>query len=296
MTRIGILGFGEAGSVFAGALAAAGAEVYCYDLSWQEDDGAGPRQLSKVHPGLVFCSLSELLASTDIVLSTVTTDAALDAARASLLVLMPGQLYCDLNSTAPRVKLRLAEMFEASDAVFVEGAILGAIGVSGAKTRILLGGGEARELSEILNGFGLETEAYSPEIGKASTFKMLRSVFSKGLEALLIEFLAAGRQAGLGEDLWREVAELMADDRFETVARNWVCSHAVAHERRYHEMLQVNDVLQEMPFEAIMSRATSRFFERSTTLELAGEFTTRPSEMNQVVDALVRRASKESAE
>lgn len=296
MTRIGILGFGEAGSAFAGALAATGAEVYCYDLSWQADDGPRLRQLSKDHPGIVFCRLSELLASTDIVLSTVTTEAALDAAEASLPVLMPGQLYCDLNSTAPRVKLQLAEMIEASDAVFVEGAILGAIGVSGAKTRILLGGGEAEALSNTLNGLGLETEAYSREIGKASTFKMLRSVFSKGLEALLIEFLAAGRQAGLGEDLWREVTELMAGGRFEVVARNWVCSHAVAHQRRYHEMLQVNDVLREMPFEAIMSRATGRFFERSTTLELAAEFTARPTEMNQVVDALIRRAAKGAAE
>jgi len=88
----------------------------------------------------------------------------------------------------------------------------------------------------------------------------------------------------------------MAGGRFEAVARNWVCSHAVAHQRRYHEMLQVNDVLREMPFEAIMSRATGRFFERSTTLELAGEFAARPTEMNQVVDALIRRAAKGAAE
>jgi 3-hydroxyisobutyrate dehydrogenase-like beta-hydroxyacid dehydrogenase len=295
MARTGILGFGEAGSAFAGAIAATGGEVHCYDLSWQDDDGSRLRQLSEENPGIVFCRLSELLASTDIVLSTVTTDAALDAARASLPVLTPEQVYCDLNSTAPRVKLQLAEMFEASDAMFVEGAILGAIGVSGANTKILLGGGEARSLSATLNGLGLNTEAYSLEIGKASTFKMLRSVFSKGLEALLIEFLAAGRQAGLEDDLWREVTELMADGRFEAVARNWVCTHAVAHERRFLEMQQVNEVLEEMPFDAVMSRATSRFFERSTRLDLAGAFAARPAEMNAVVDALLERAAKEAS-
>ncbi|MGD8350272.1 MAG: NAD(P)-binding domain-containing protein [Gammaproteobacteria bacterium] len=292
MTRIGILGFGEAGSAFAAALSAAGAKVYGYDLAWQGADDARLAQLRDEHSGIEFCRLSELLAEMDIVLSTVTTDAALDAAEASLLVMMPGQVYCDLNSTAPRIKRQLAEMFEASDALFVEGAILGAIGVSGAKTRILLGGGRARELSEILNGLGLNTEAYSREIGKASTFKMLRSVFSKGLEALLIEFLAAGRKAGLEDDLWREVTELMADGRFEEVARNWICSHATAHERRNHEMLQVNELLNEMSFDAIMSEATGRFFERSTALGLADEFAARPAETKPVVDALLRRLSR----
>ena len=292
MTRIGILGFGEAGSAFAGALAAAGAKVYAYDLAWQGADGARLTQLRKDNPGIEICTLSELLAEMDIVLSTVTTGAALDAAEASLLVMMPGQLYCDLNSTAPRVKRQLAEMFEASDAVFVEGAILGAIGVDGAKTRILLGGGEAQMLAENLNRLGLKTEAYSREIGKASTFKMLRSIFSKGLEALLIEFLAAGRKAGLDDDLWREVSALMADNRFETVARNWVCSHAVAHERRYHEMLQVNELLREMPLDAIMSDATERFFERSTRLGLGEDFAARPAETKLLVDALLRRLSR----
>lgn len=289
MTRIGILGFGEAGSAFAAALSAAGAKVYGYDRAWQGADDARLAQLRRDNPGIEICHLSELLAEMDILLSTVTTDAAVDAAEASLLVMMPGQIYCDLNSTAPRVKLQLAEMFEASDAVFVEGAILGAIGVSGAQSRILLGGDQAQALAELLNRLGLNTEAYSREIGKASTFKMLRSVFSKGLEALLIEFLAAGRKAGLEDDLWREVTELMADDRFEAVARNWVCSHAVAHERRHHEMLQVNELLQEMPFDAIMSDATGRFFERSTALGLAGEFAARPVEMIPVVDGLLRR-------
>ena len=35
-------------------------------------------------------------------------------------------------------------------------------------------------------------------------FKMLRSVFSKGMEALLIEFLVAAERAGIRADLWAE--------------------------------------------------------------------------------------------
>ena len=52
--------------------------------------------------------------------------------------LRPGQTYCDLNSTAPSVKLQLDDLLKPSGAGFVEGAILGAIGVTGAGTHILL--------------------------------------------------------------------------------------------------------------------------------------------------------------
>ena len=292
MTKIGMLGFGEAGSAFATALAAAGAGVYSYDRCWDGDSAARERQRG-THPGIEFCTLPELLAEAKILLSAVTTDAALDAARSCLAGLGPGQVYCDLNSTAPRVKCELDELVSPTGAVFVEGAILGAIGVSGARTHILLGGRGARPLAEKLNALGLDTAAYSEQIGTASTFKMLRSVFSKGLEALLVEFLMAGRKAGLEQDLWREVTELLGGERFDRVARNWVCSHAVAHRRRRHEMHQVRELLDEMGMEPIMSEACERFFERSTRLELDAAFAARPEAMEDTVDALLKRLFEE---
>jgi len=294
MTKIGVLGFGEAGSAFAGALAAAGARVYSYDRLWDGDEEAAASSLSSdTHQRIEFCSLPELLAEAEIVLSAVTTDAALDVAGACLPGMKPGQVYCDLNSTAPRVKRELGALLSSAGVAFVEGAILGAIGVSGARTRILLGGSDAQSLSEKLNALGLDTVAYSAEIGQASAFKMLRSVFSKGLEALLVEFLMAGRKAGLEQHLWREVTKLMGGDRFDSVARNWVCSHAVAHERRLHEMRQVAELLDEMGLESILTEATVRFFERSTRLELGAAFERRPETMEAIVDVLLSRITEE---
>jgi hypothetical protein len=123
---------------------------------------------------------------------------------------------------------------------------------------------------------------------------MLRSIFSKGLEALLIEFLAAARTAGLEDDLWLEVAALFSGNSFEDVARNWVCSHALAHERRFHEMVQVADLLKEMNQDALMTNATLAFFERSTKLKLSKDFPSRPDRMDDVVDGLLHRMSERS--
>lgn len=293
MTRIGVLGFGEAGSAFADALARAGAAVVAHDRRWDSCAAAQMEALAGGHPGVEFRSLAGMVAATDVILSTVTTDAARDAAQACLPYLKPGQVYCDLNSTAPARKRELDALLAPGGAVFVEGAILGLIALGGARTQILLGGGEAAALSARLNELGLNTSAYSPEIGRASTFKLLRSVFSKGLEALVIEFLMAAHEAGLGDELWREVTELLADGRFDEVARNWVCSHAVAHARRHHEMVQVEALLDELGVEPLMTAATRRFFERSGALGLGDDFAARPESMQALIEALVARVQRE---
>ena len=292
ITRIGILGMGEAGTTFARALASAGAVVAAYDKAWDQASADSLSQRPAECPGVRTCLLPELLAASEIVLSTVTTDAAVEVAEACAPDLGPRHIYCDLNSTAPAVKLRLLDLLEPTGAEFVEGAILGAIGVTGANTHILLGGRAAGKLSQTLNRFGLNTSPYSHDIGKASTFKLLRSVFSKGLEALVIEFLLAGEKAGLRNELWDEVTTLMSRSGFESVARNWICSHGVAHERRYHEMNQVTELLADMGVDPIMTAATTRFFERSTALRLHRHFDSRPDQIDPVIEALLQLTSE----
>jgi hypothetical protein len=63
------------------------------------------------------------------------------------------------------------------------------------------------------------------------------------MEALLLELLIAGRRAGIDEELWKDITELMSKTPFEKTASNWVQTHAVACERRYYEMLQVIETM-----------------------------------------------------
>jgi hypothetical protein len=38
---------------------------------------------------------------------------------------------------------------------------------------------------------------------------MLRSIYSKGLEALLLELLISGEKAGIKDELWDDIVQLM---------------------------------------------------------------------------------------
>jgi 3-hydroxyisobutyrate dehydrogenase-like beta-hydroxyacid dehydrogenase len=261
--RVAFIGFGEVAAAFSGALAARGAKISAYDVRMEKREAAE-------RLGVSFTNLSEALQGATYVLSTVTTSVARQAAEQCARHLRSGQTYIDLNATEPALKKEVGEIVSVAGAAFVEGAILGAIGVTGARTEILLGGPHARRAERELAGeLGLNARFYSEEIGKASMFKMLRSVFSKGMEALLIEFLVAGERAGIRADLWNEVTGLFATQPFENVALNWVRTHAGAHERRYHEVKQVAAVLRALGIEPTITAATEAFFARSRTLGLA---------------------------
>jgi 3-hydroxyisobutyrate dehydrogenase-like beta-hydroxyacid dehydrogenase len=282
--RIAFVGFGEVASAFSAALAARGADVTAYDVLLEQSGGAEQLKARAGAAKVAFCPLADALRGARLVLSTVTTSVACEAARSCAPHLSGGHMYVDLNATDPAVKVEIERIIAPTGAAFVEGAVLGAVGVTGAKTEILLGGAHGREAERALAGeLGLNARYYSAEIGKASMFKMLRSVFSKGMEALLIEFLAAGERAGIRDDLWREVTELFANHPFEKTASNWVRSHATAHARRYHEMKQVADVLRQLGIEPTMTAATEAFFARSGTLGLQEKFSATPSAMDEVV-------------
>jgi 3-hydroxyisobutyrate dehydrogenase-like beta-hydroxyacid dehydrogenase len=285
----GFLGFGEVASRFAGRLRERGARVLAYDVLLETARGRDTLGARSVGPPPELLPLATLIAQADIVLSTVTTDVALRVANDCVPLLGAGQLYVDLNATSPSVKRETASVIARSGADFVEGAILSAVAVAGADSKVLLCGARAAEAVAVLSQRGLNVHAYGTEIGKASSFKMLRSVFSKGVEALLIECLLAARRAGVEDALWEEIVATMDAASFRDVGGNWVRTHATAHGRRYHEMLQVMDVLRELRVKAPMTAATVALFERSTRVALKDAFPAPPADPTDVTAALDAR-------
>lgn len=296
MSIVGFVGFGEVAAQFSSALHEAGAQVLAYDVLLDRPGGREKLVARARGEAPEFAPLADVLHRADTVLSTVTTDVALEAAKSCAPHLRPGQVFVDLNATSPSVKRNVAAVVRSTGADFVEGAILSAVGVAGAKAKVLLCGERAAEVATRLSALGLNFHDYGTEIGKASSFKMLRSVFSKGVEALLVESLVAARRAGVEDDLWHEIVETIDAAPFEEVGGTWIRTHATAHERRWHEMVQVESVLRELDLEAPMTTATVKLFERSTRLGLRDAFPKTPASTSTVVAELDERMSSTNRE
>jgi len=267
--KIGFIGFGEVGSTFARAMMEKGAEVSYHDVVKTD-----------TVPGAVSCNLEELVARCGILLSTVSTHVAAAVAQTVAPLLTARNTYADMNSTSASLKRRIAGIIGTSAADFVEGAILSAVGEAGAKASILVSGKRAEAFARRMNELGLVNVKYfSAVIGDASQVKMLRSVFSKGVECLLLEMLLAGRRAGVDQYLWKDIVEFMTKHPFQGIAENWIKTHPGASVRRYHEMEQVVETLEELGIDPVMTRGTTEFFRRSVECGLAKRFSRKPEDV-----------------
>ncbi|RAE83535.1 transferase, partial [Burkholderia multivorans] len=116
----------------------------------------------------------------------------------------------DLNAASPTRKREVAEAL-GPRAKVVDGAVIGSVPRYGARVRVLLSGAHSEEAAELLRIVGADPEPIQGRIGDASQRKLLRSVFMKGLGALITESMRAGEESGEVDWMSAQIAGELAD-------------------------------------------------------------------------------------
>lgn len=289
---IGIIGFGTVGAVLAEIFTTSGIAVVVYDILMEDPihDKAITNKAIKYNAALV--SLPDLISQSKYVISTVTTQIAEEIAHQCLPYLKEDQFYLDCNSTSSGIKINIQKIIESGKAHFIEGVIINAVHPGDATIEMLTGGKKGEDIADFLQQNNIKARFYAKEVGKASLFKMLRSIFSKGVEVLIIEMLVAAKKAGIENNLWQEIISFMDSKSFEIIGESWIKSHAVAYERRCHEMEQVIDTMNELGVSPILTQATLQYFKQSITLDLKSFFPSAPSHADEVITVIAREVSK----
>ena len=239
--RVAVLGLGEAGSLIARDLVAAGADVRGYDPKGISVDGVLARG-----------SEAEAVADADVVLSVNSSHDAMTALENALSALAAGTLWADLNTASPGVKKALAD--RASPIEVVDVALMSPVPGKGLRTPMLVSGPAAGRYVELLAGLGAEAAVQPGPVGTAISRKLLRSVFYKGLAAAVVEALRGAEAAGCADWLRGNIAAELAgfDDR--TVDRLVDGTHTHAR-RRADEMAAATEQLQELGVPARIAAA-----------------------------------------
>ncbi|MEO7549520.1 MAG: DUF1932 domain-containing protein [Croceibacterium sp.] len=244
-----LVGFGEAGETFARSPGWRGT-TRAWDI------------LAERRAAMANCDVqtadspSAALGDSAFVLSLVTADAALDAARDYAPLLPEGALWCDMNSVAPETKRAAAAAIGGAGGRYVDVAVMAPVD-KGMAVPLLLSGPHALAARPLLAALGFtQVTIVGDEIGRASAIKMIRSVVVKGLEALSAECAAAAEAAGVFEEV---VASLDASEKPLTWAeriaynRERMGRHGL---RRAAEMEQSAKTLQGLGIEPVMTRGT----------------------------------------
>lgn len=243
--KIALYGLGEAGSLFAADLVAAGVNVTAYDPA----PVATPAGVQRTDDPAV------AVRDVDAVLTLVASADARSALAQALGHTPPGTIYADLGTGSAGLKQELGRTAAEHDLMFVDVALMTTVPGKGLRTPAQASGPGADRYAAMLSPLGVPVESIGPDTGLAATRKLLRSVVMKGLAALVIESMLAGEAAGQPEWLWQNlVAEITgAGEPLLSRLVRGTQPHAL---RRLHEMEASAELLEELGVDPVMTRAT----------------------------------------
>src|SRR5688572_1562823 len=271
---LGFIGFGEAGSTIGKGLRSAGLErIVAYDIATDSDD-RGPliRQRAADSGVALVRSSADVAAAADVLVSTVTSSSALDAARQTAPFLSDRHIYADLNSVSPALKREIADAVSATSAAFVEVAVMAPVQPAAHRVPMLLAGPSASRFVDLLTPFGVRLKVLEGDFGTAAAVKMCRSVVVKGLEALLCECVLAASRYGADDHVFESLKESYPGINWNDLA-DYTMNRVVVHcERRAREMEEVAETLRAAGVEPMMAEATARRQDWSAKLQLRKHF------------------------
>lgn len=257
MRTVGFLGFGEAGSLFATGLVAAGAEgVVAYDIA-QDTSPLVRERAARVGVELV-ADPDILAARADIIVSAVICSRSEEAAARIAPSLRPGTFLLDINSTAAGAKQRNAALVEPSGAAYVDVAVMANASSDLTRLPLLLSGPRASEVVGLLAPAPIVADVVSDVPGDAARIKMFRSLLVKGLEALSLEAMMACYPAGVHEQVLASFEDTFGSYSFSELVRHLIERHAVHGARRADELEEVALSLSEVGVAPLMAEAGHR--------------------------------------
>ena len=285
--NIAFIGFGGAGYGISRGLRQAGVRnIFFFDKHQDTPPySTGIREHAAETGAVMQPSINALASSSDLIISCVTGTEARSTAEACAPFLKESHLYVDVNTASPRTKEAVAAVVAQTKALFVDAAMMGAIPIFLHKVPILASGAGAQRFKTIMQPYEMDITCVGELPGQASAIKMFRSIFMKGLLALLLEMLAATHVYQVNETVLASIAATMEKLPFRDTVRLQLTKGAVNAERMTHEMEAVIETLEDLQLPAVMSRTTMEKLKWFGELGMRERFGGNlPQTMDEVLD------------
>jgi 3-hydroxyisobutyrate dehydrogenase-like beta-hydroxyacid dehydrogenase len=217
-------------------------------------------------------SMTALLERADVVISAVTASQALAVATEAAASIRPGTWFLDVNSASPATKTAASRLIDGAGSRYVEASMMTSVPPYGIRVPMLLGGVHAEAAKALLAPLGFSMEVASDRIGVASAIKMCRSVFIKGLEAIVIESYASARHYGVEDHVLASLAETFPAIDWEKQGA-YLFSRVAQHgRRRAEEMREAAVTVREAGLDSHLAAATAARQDMVANLAAQGAF------------------------
>jgi 3-hydroxyisobutyrate dehydrogenase len=232
MKRIAVVGVGEVGRAYARALREAGhALALCVARPSSEAEALGAACSAPVHR-----ALGSWLGDCEVTLSCVPGTQAMPVTQQWAAHARRASLLCDMSTATPDTKRTAARVAAEAGLRYVDAAIMGSVLLNAHRTPLLAAGEGAVEAAELIVGAGGVVKVIEGgAAGDAVALKILRSVFTKGLEALSVELLMVAHRQGVRDRLFDQLRDI-DETPLQVFVEMLVRTHVVHARRRMHEV------------------------------------------------------------
>lgn len=254
--RIGFIGFGEVGYEMSKGFLTEDpqAQFFVYDPLYEKEETR--QRAKKTHATLFSDPQSVAKETLDVLFVAVPASFAEDAWRSIWSELNEETLYVDLTTASAQVKQRLGEDMLNEKRTFIDGAIMGALKVYQHKVPIMVSGTGSTSLIDWGKSAHMNLTYAGDLPGDATNIKFIRSIFTKGLSALLHEVMQAADKLALDDIILDSITRTMDKEPFEQIINRLISSNVIHSQRREKEMENVIDFLNSHGIEPQMTKAT----------------------------------------
>jgi len=274
--QLGFIGFGEAAFEMATGLKQQGLEkIVAYDPLWDHPTyGELIRNRAKQAQVVLETTSESVVLKEDLMLLIVAVPAnkACDVSDSLKSHLKKGLVYVDVSASIPDVKRKISQSVKEQGVIFVDAAMMGSLPVYKHRVPILASGEGTDAFMHTMSQYGMVISKVSENPGDASAVKLIRSIFTKGLSALLIETLEAAHAFGVEERVIDSISGTMNAKSFEETMNRLVTGTSVHALRRSIELEGSIDMLESLNLSALMSRAAKDKIQLLAELNLKEKF------------------------
>jgi 3-hydroxyisobutyrate dehydrogenase-like beta-hydroxyacid dehydrogenase len=285
--RVAVVGFGEFGSAIGRGFAReGGADVFVFSRA-STISAAMLAERAEAAGVTVCATIEEALDGADVVISAVPASAASEVARRCAGCLTKASLFVDVSPQLPEAKDADAVVLEGFGATYADVAIIGTVAADGFRTPMIVCGSGASAWREIATPLGIEVTTIEGPPGSASLVKLLRSIYMKGRDSLILELLLVTRAYGLDDTVVQSIAGAKEQVPFPDLVTRVMCSLAMHAERRADELAKSADIIEAVGLEPLVTRAGVERLQRFARLGLRERFAgDRPAALEDVLAAI----------
>lgn len=287
--RVGFVGFGALAQAFAAGLTDGGAQdIVAYLRPSGDGASAQARAERLAAAGVRSCSsIGELVRTADVVVCAVPAAAAAEVAEAVVGHLTRGAIYVDPAPLAPSQKLALAGRVGDAGAEYVDVAVLGTVNVDRHTVQMMAAGAGAARWAAFAEPYGFRVSVLDGAPGQASLVKLLRSVYMKGRDALILEMLVAARRYGLEDTVVASIGGAAEQVSFAELTTRVMGSLSLYAQRRSDELAASAELVAQTGLDPLVAAAGAARLRWMADLGVREAFGgERPTDTEAVLDTI----------